>query len=145
MPLFVMPLLVGLSLLLTACPAENSQTRESASPAEKNTAPPHSRLASPDPVSGSQIFITKGCIACHAVSQISEAKGVIGPKLDQIALTAAKRVKGQSAEVYLRASVEKPAAYLVPGYQNLMTPNLRATMTGPEFEDLIAFLLSLKN
>jgi cytochrome c2 len=144
MPLFVFPLILGLSLLLTACPTEQSQTRESASPAEKNTATPYPLNPSPDPVSGSQIFITKGCIACHAVSEISEAKGVIGPKLDQLALTASQRIKGQSAEAYLRDSIEKPAAYLVPGYQNLMTPNLRATMTEPEFEDLIAFLLSLK-
>lgn len=145
MPLFVLPLVLGLGLLLTACPAEQSQTHESASSAKRTATPTHARLASPDPVGGSQIFITKGCIGCHAISQISEAKGVIGPKLDKIALTAAKRVKGQNAETYLRASIEKPAAYLVPGYQNLMTPNLRATMTEPEFEDLIAFLLSLEN
>lgn len=145
MPLFVLCLILGLAFLLTGCPSEPSPPRESATPSDTSALPSHLSLATPDPVSGSQIFITKGCIACHAVSQIPDAKGVIGPKLDQVALTAAKRVKGQSAETYLRASIEKPAAYLVPGYQNLMTPNLRATMTEPEFEDLIAFLLSLKN
>jgi cytochrome c2 len=136
---------LSLCLLLSACPGEQTQKIESSAASQQ---PISSRSAVPIPTpnlhEGSKIFITKGCIACHAVSQIPEAKGVIGPKLDQIALTASSRVKGLTAEAYLRQSIEKPSAFLVPGYQNLMTPNLRMSMTTPEFEDLIGFLLSLE-
>ncbi|PIQ23723.1 hypothetical protein COW36_20295 [bacterium (Candidatus Blackallbacteria) CG17_big_fil_post_rev_8_21_14_2_50_48_46] len=128
-------------LFLAACPSEQTQKSE---PTSLQTASQAPLPTPPDLTTGSKVFISKGCIACHAISSISEAKGVLGPKLDGIAVQAGQRVKGLNAEAYLRQAIEKPDAYLVAGYQNLMTPNLRATMTDSEYEDLIAFLLSLK-
>ena len=95
-----------------------------------------------DPKAGAAVFMTKTCSVCHAVKKI-KAEGTIGPSLDKIGTIAAKRVKGQSAEVYLRKSILEPNAYITPGYQPFM-PELGPTMTDKEFRDLLAFLKSLK-
>lgn len=95
-----------------------------------------------DPKAGAAVFMAKTCSVCHAVKKI-KAEGTIGPSLDKIGTIAAKRVKGQSAEVYLRKSILEPNAYITPGYQPFM-PELGPTMTDKELRDLIAFLKSLK-
>lgn len=154
--------------LLTGCPSEQSTdsqtttntetktettTTTSASPAEAASASPAAASASPasstkvaagNPDNGAKLIMTKTCNTCHTVSKVAGAVGTIGPKLDGIATTAATRVKGQDAETYIRHSIEKPADFLVPKYQNLMPATLRSTMTDQEYNDLVAFLLTLK-
>jgi cytochrome c2 len=136
---------------LTGCPSENTESSDnaasqSAAPAATESAASTETHASVkgDPANGPTVFKTKGCTACHMVASIPEAKGAIGPKLDGVATIAATRVSGEDAETYLRHSIEKPEAFLVPGYQNLMMQGLRAQMSDQEYEDLIAWLLSLK-
>lgn len=137
---------------LTGCPSENTESgdgaaKQSATPAATESAASaettHASIKG-DPANGPTIFKTKGCNACHMVAAVPEAQGTIGPKLDGVATAAATRVSGEDAETYLRHSIEKPEAFLVPGYQNLMMQGLRAQMSDQEYEDLIAWLLSLK-
>ena len=92
---------------------------------------------------GSQVFIAKGCGACHTIDGLSGAIGAIGPELSGLASRATARNPGLSAEAYIRESVETPGAFVLDGYSNLM-PSLRGSFTDGEFESLVSFLLTLE-
>lgn len=156
--------LLSLSCLfaLSACPAQES-TQEGGSTEQSTTeAPPSGMAETTDtaasaektetealPVgnaeAGPQVFIARGCTACHAISTLPEAKGTIGPALDGIGERGATRVEGLDAMGYLRQSIEQPEAYLVEGYQNMMVKGLHAQMSPQEYADLLAYLMSLKS
>jgi cytochrome c5 len=107
--------------------------------------PPGTAEGSPaaDPLpNGVQVFHTYGCGACHAVSGIAGAQGRIGPALDGLAQRASTRIPGQSAEAYIRQSIEAPNAYVVKGYLKLMPP-LRNQMQDGEFTALVDWLRTL--
>jgi cytochrome c2 len=138
---------------LTGCPSENTEggdsaSTQSAAPAATENATSaettHASLKG-DPANGPTVFKSKGCVACHKVASIPEAQGAVGPALDGVATVAATRVSGEDAETYLRNSIEKPEAFLVPGYQNLMMQGLRAQMSDQEYADLITWMLTLKS
>ena len=93
--------------------------------------------------SGQQLFIAKGCGACHSIEGLPGAVGTLGPAQDDVATRGATRVPGLSAEEYIRQSIEDPQAFVVPGYVIQMLA-LRATMTDNEFESLVDFLLTLE-
>lgn len=131
-----------LSLMLSACPAE--QTADQA-PENTSESPAAAVPVAGNAANGPQIFAAKGCVACHAIASLPNAKGNIGPALDGIGVTAATRVSGLDAEAYLRQSIEAPEAYLVEGYQNLMSKGLKDQMSEQEYNDLIAYLVSLKS
>lgn len=91
---------------------------------------------------GGKVFMTKTCSTCHTATVV-KAAGTIGPKLDGLGATAAKRVAGTSAEDYIKQSIEDPNAYVVEGYSKGLMPQLRSTLNDQEFKDLVAFLGSL--
>ena len=95
------------------------------------------------PASGSDVILANGCIACHTITGLGGAVGVLGPELDGVATRAATRVPGLSAEEYIRQSIEDPKAFIVEGFIVPML-ELRGTMTDEEFESLVAYLLTLK-
>lgn len=118
-------------------PAAGSMTAVLPAAAEASTAPVT------DPVARGQALFGRApgnCATCHSLEP--EIR-IIGPSLAGIALRAADRVPGQSAEAYLRASMLRPGEYLVDGYQNVMAQNLGALLAADEVDDLIAFLLTL--
>ncbi|MGV3525705.1 MAG: c-type cytochrome [Candidatus Sericytochromatia bacterium] len=133
---------VACCLILSGCPAE--QTAEKA-PENTAESAPAAVPVSGNAANGPQVFAAKGCVACHMISSLPNAKGNIGPALDGIGNKAATRVSGLDAEAYLRQSIEAPEAYLVEGYQNLMSKGLKDQMSEQEYNDLIAYLLSLKS
>jgi cytochrome c2 len=155
--------LLSLSCLfaLSACPAQES-TQEGSSEQSTSEAPPSGMAeatdteATPDNTSsevlpvgnaegGPQVFIARGCTACHAIKSLPEAKGNIGPALDGVGERAATRVEGLDAMAYLKQSIEQPDAYLVEGYQNMMVKGLHSQMSPQEYADLLAYLMSLKS
>lgn len=91
---------------------------------------------------GGKVFMTKTCSTCHTATVV-KAAGTIGPKLDGLGATAAKRVAGTSAEDYIKQSIEDPNAFVVEGYAKGLMPQLRSTLNDQEFKDLVAFLGSL--
>jgi len=98
---------------------------------------------SDDPVErGRAVYNTSGCGGCHAIEGISV--GAVGPALSQITTVAATRVDGVTAEEYIRESIINPSAYLVEGYDDLMIKTFADSITEGQFDDLIAFLLSLE-
>ncbi len=153
---------LGCLFALSACPAQES-TQEGGSTEQSNSeAPPSAMAETTDteasvdngttealPVgnaeAGPQVFIARGCTACHAIKDLPEAKGAIGPALDGIAERAATRVEGLDAMGYLKQSIEQPEAYLVEGYQNMMVKGLHSQMSPQEYADLLAYLMSLKS
>jgi cytochrome c oxidase subunit 4 len=96
-----------------------------------------------EPLAGAQVFLAKGCGACHTIEGLSGAAGTVGPKLNGLATRAGARKAPLSAEQYVRESIEKPGAFTVEGFAPLM-PELRATMTPAEFKSLVGYLLTLK-
>lgn len=92
---------------------------------------------------GLVLFRRRGCISCHAVSGISS--GISGPALDNLALRAANRISGYSAEAYIRQSILDPGAYVVPGFTaGVMPQSYQVALDPEELNALVAFLLTLK-
>jgi cytochrome c oxidase subunit II len=69
---------------------------------------------------GAAIFTANGCSACHTFTPIPDARGKVGPSLDD--LTAAAKKAGQPLEDYIRQSIVDPNAYITPGYQPGVMP-----------------------
>lgn len=98
-----------------------------------------------DPEAGRQLFISLGCTACHTISSIPEAIGVLGPNQDDVATRAATRVEGLSAEEYIRQSILDPSAFVVSGFPDFVMPQDYGTrLSEKELNDLIAYLLTLE-
>ncbi|KAA0271685.1 MAG: hypothetical protein EDM79_13550 [Chloroflexi bacterium] len=102
----------------------------------------------PDPAAGEQIYqetasgVNAGCRICHS---LVENERIIGPSFYGIADRAAERVPGMTAEEYLRQSILEPNAFVVPGYpEGQMIQNFGDILTGEQIQDLIAFLMTLK-
>ena len=56
------------------------------------------------------------------------------------AASAGKREPGKSAEEYVRESLAKPQAFLVPGFGNAM-PSFEGRLTDKQIQALIDYLL----
>ena len=98
-----------------------------------------------DPVLRGEVVIQKYiCNSCHILDSLGWT-ATTGPSLNGIADRAGERVAGQSAEEYLMASVWKPDAYRVPGYDSQMAnfgpdePGTNA-MNAEELYSIVAFL-----
>lgn len=103
-----------------------------------------SQLAIPtDPIEAGRFLMARyGCVACHTLADAG-AVGVIGPPLDGIGETAATRVPGLDAEGYVRESILRPSAFVVPGFQDgLMPPNFGTRISVQELDILVNYLLA---
>ncbi|MCC7451765.1 MAG: cytochrome c [Anaerolineae bacterium] len=102
---------------------------------------------SADAMNGQQLFNTFqpaagiACATCHRVD--SEAR-LVGPGLLNVGKRAGTRVRGMSAIEYLRQSIVSPSAYVVEGYTDLMPKNWGKVFSEKQIDDLIAYLLTLK-
>lgn len=81
------------------------------------------------------------CILCHL---LNGQGGTRAPDLAGVATRAETRVPGLSAEEYIRQSIEEPKAYVVEGYEPIMPEGLPKVLGEGKFEDIVAFLLTLK-
>jgi ferredoxin/mono/diheme cytochrome c family protein len=100
-----------------------------------------------DVVQGERIFSATaigggaGCVICHS---IEPGDGGVGPSLYGVAVTAATRVPGLSAEEYLRQSIVEPDAYVVDGYPaGQMLPIYEERLSPQEIDALVAYLMTL--
>jgi cytochrome c2 len=85
---------------------------------------------------GHDLFISKGCGGCHALAGISEATGLVGPPLDNVAERAVIGGMLANSPPNLTRWISAPQS-VVPG--NAM-PDI--PMTGQEASDIAAFLYS---
>ncbi len=75
------------------------------------------------------------CNACHIA-------GGSGPLLTGEALTAGAGATGLPVAEYTYQSIVKPAAYITPGYGNLMFAGYASALNAQQSADLIAYLLA---
>lgn len=102
----------------------------------------------PDPEMGKKIYyetaagVNAGCRICHS---LEKDEVIIGPSFYGIADRAGERIPGMTAEEYLRQSILEPNAFILPGYPaGQMIQNFGQILTEEQIQDLIAFLLTLK-
>jgi DMSO reductase family type II enzyme heme b subunit len=105
-----------------------------------------------DAVKGKEAAMTNGCTGCHQMS-VADAQSLLGPSL--------KNVGGYATAAYLRESILKPSAVVVPGYNrnahantpwyNIEKGKRVSTMTDFSFldkatvDDIVAYLKTLKS
>ncbi len=91
-----------------------------------------------DPVAGKAVFAANGCQGCHTYTPAGST-ATQGPNLDKLPEYAKKA--GQPLEAFTLAAITSPpAAYVPPGYQNIMPTNFGATIKPQALADLVAFL-----
>lgn len=120
----------GLLLLIAAC---------SATPTASPTLPPG------DVARGEKLFVESinglpSCVTCHS---IDGSTGGVGPTIKGYAALAGTRISGVSAADYSYQSIVRPAAYLVPGYANVMYAQYDK-LSATQLADLVAYMLSMK-
>jgi DMSO reductase family type II enzyme heme b subunit len=105
-----------------------------------------------DAAKGQEAAMTNGCTGCHQMTA-ADAPSLLGPSL--------KNIGGYSTSEYLRESILKPSAVVVPGYNRNAHPNTPwyniekgkrvSTMTDFSFldkatvDDIVAYLKTLKS
>jgi cytochrome c oxidase subunit II len=94
--------------------------------------------------SGKQVFASSGCSACHTFTPAA-AKGNVGPKLDNLARTAAgfAKKRHESVAQYVRESIINPRAFTVPGFPKTVMPTtFRSQLSDAQLKALVRYLLS---
>jgi hypothetical protein len=70
--------------------------------------------------------------------------GTRGPDLSGLASRAGGRVEGLGAEEYIRQSILESTAFVVDGYDPIMPPGLLNVVGEDNFDDLVAYLMTLE-
>jgi cytochrome c oxidase subunit 2 len=87
---------------------------------------------------GQTAFGTYGCNSCHALAA-ANATGTIGPDLDKLKQYAAQAHRG-SLNAFIRESIVDPAAYLQPGYKDLMPHTFGTSIPPSQLAQLVQYL-----
>lgn len=102
-----------------------------------------------DPARGKALFTGEGtCFTCHTIKGVPQAVGQVGPELSAnskeagIGTRAATRKPGLTAEQYIEESIRQPNAFVVPGFQAGLMPQL--PLSDAQVKDLVAFLITVK-
>lgn len=123
---------------LAAAPAPAPSTTTTAPTTTAATAGGSSAAAV---AAGRKVFAANGCGACHTLKDAG-AGGTLGPNLDKLAADA--KTAGQALDAYVRESIVKPNAYVVPGFQpNVMTQTFGQTLSATQLDALVAYLLAV--
>jgi cytochrome c oxidase subunit 2 len=87
---------------------------------------------------GLAVFQQNGCGSCHTFTAAS-ATGKIGPSLDDLKASAAKANRGP-LDAFIEESIVDPAAYLAPGYQDLMPHIFKQQIPPDQLQQLVQYL-----
>jgi cytochrome c2 len=80
------------------------------------------------------------CLSCHGLTTGAFS---LGPVMAGVGERAAGRTPDLAADDYLRQSILNPAAFIVPGYRDIMYARYADHFSDQEIADLLAFLHSL--
>lgn len=81
------------------------------------------------------------CLSCHGLTGGAFS---LGPIMSGVAQRAAGRIPDLMADDYLRQSILDPAAFIVPGYRDIMYARYADHFGDQEIADLLAYLHSLQ-
>ncbi len=87
---------------------------------------------------GLAVFQQNGCASCHTFTPAG-ASGKIGPDLDNLKSLAAKANRG-SLEQFIHQSIVTPAAYIAPGYSDLMPHIFGTQIPANQLTQLVQYL-----
>src|SRR5690349_444796 len=112
-----------------------------------STAPSGGGGAANPNAEGKSLFAANGCGSCHKLTDAGAA-GTVGPDLDTLATAAAKfgKPRGETPVQYVTESIEKPGAFVVPGFPNgVMPTTFGQSLTPAQLSALVKYLLSVGN
>lgn len=143
-------------------PLPNDQALLPPAPGEGMAPRPTPVPLTPEQEAGREVYLAKGCAACHAIRGVG-AQGAIGPNLSKIGAVAEERIASESyktnlkdqppattAAEYIRQSILHPNAYIVaqcpqgPCPAGVMPQNYEQQLTPEELNNLVDYLSSLK-
>jgi nitric oxide reductase subunit C len=91
---------------------------------------------------------TSGCVTCHS---LAKDVVIVGPSLYGVADRAKRSVKAPtykgtatSMEEFLRESITRPDANIAPGFAHSVMPDWLTVLDEQQIQDLVAYLLTLK-
>jgi cytochrome c oxidase subunit 2 len=87
---------------------------------------------------GLAVFQQNGCGSCHTFKPAS-ATGTIGPDLDKLAQYAKQANRGTLAQ-FTKESIVNPAAYIQPGYSDLMPHTFGTQIPPSQLAQLVQYL-----
>ncbi len=92
---------------------------------------------------GVRLFYEHECVNCHTVTRLPEARGTLGPGLDDIGTRAAEMNPNGNSKVYLRESLLEPGKVVREGFVNAM-PSFAHKMSDEELKAMVDWLSDLK-
>jgi cytochrome c oxidase subunit 2 len=91
---------------------------------------------------GAAAFSANGCGSCHTL-KAAGSTGKIGPDLDHLAADARKA--GKPLADYVKESIVKPDAYIVPGFQKgVMPTTFGQTLSAAQIDALVKYVTGSK-
>jgi cytochrome c oxidase subunit II len=87
---------------------------------------------------GLAVFQEFGCGGCHTLQGVPGATGDAGPDLDKLKAQAAKAKQPTAA--FIKESIVEPAAYIEPGYQDLMPHDFGTKIPPDNLNQLVQYL-----
>jgi nitric oxide reductase subunit C len=122
-----------------------------------NVGAPPQRAASNEPAEKGEVLFKSSPPACFTCHSVAPGVNLAGPSLAGIGHRAAERVKSpdyhgeaKDAAGYIRESILKPSAYLVPGAiysangRSFMPDNFEKLLEDDQVDDLVAYLMTLQ-
>jgi cytochrome c oxidase subunit 2 len=115
----------------------------SSSAASSSTSSSSSSAAATTPTAGKAVFTgSAGCSGCHTLAAAG-ATGTVGPNLGTAIVPDAKKA-GMSLKAFITESIEKPDAYISPGFRpDVMPQTFAQTLTPTQIQALVNFLSSV--
>jgi cytochrome c oxidase subunit 2 len=102
--------------------------------------------AAAGPPSGTQaglaLFNQQGCNGCHTLTA-AKSTGTTGPDLDKLSTYAARA--GKPLVAFVQQSIQQPNAYVEKGYPKGVMPNFGLTLSRPQINQLVNFLVASVN
>lgn len=102
--------------------AEDAVAEDETGPTEESSETAGAEGTGPELEAVAAVVEKGGCATCHAIPDIPNAVGVVGPDLSNIGAEAADRIEGYTAEEYLRESIIEPNAFIAPECPNNISP-----------------------
>ena len=87
---------------------------------------------------GLAVFNQNGCSSCHTFKP-ANATGKVGPDLDDLKASAAKANRGP-LDKFIEESIVDPAAYIAPGYSDLMPHIFKEQIPPDQLQQLVHYL-----